>query len=257
MRTKYYRLRAEEIHNKLLQIKQFGIKHNLSIGVFAEDLLRDLLKMLLPKKVSITQGFIIDDQQCSHQCDIIVYDSFNFAPIFKTSSFVILPSCSVIAIIEIKTSIGEKQFHKTLDDFSLLYKMGITRKYLFLYNSCSVHTLEKYFFSDTKNEKESSPSEIIVEEGYKYDYNNFGELPEAIICLKPNNEYLLKKDYVITDNRDMMGYTSLILNDKENKPVSCLEEFIAMLLSDLGETPLEPEYGCSYNKYEGIPLFNL
>lgn len=256
MRTNYYRLRAEEIHNKLSQIKQFGIKHNLTIGIFAEDLLRDLLKMLLPQKVAIAQGFITDGNLCSHQCDLIVYDSFNFAPIFKTDSLAILPSHSVIAVVEIKTTIGKKQFHKTLNDFSLLYRMGIRNKYLFIYNSCSVQTLWNYFFSDIKKGRKTSSVEITT--GLcKYDYDNYEELPEAIIGLKPNREYLLKKDYVITDNRDMMGYTSLILNDKENKPVSCLEEFVTMLLSNLGDTVLEPEYGCSFNKYEGIPLFDM
>ena len=256
MKTSYYRLRAEEIHNKLSQIKQFGIKHNLTIGMFAEDLLRDLLRKLLPRKFTVAQGFIIDGSLCSHQCDLIVYDSFNFAPIFKTDSLAILPSCSVMAVIEIKTAISNRQFHKTLNDFSLLNRIGVKNKYLFIYNSCSIQTLWKYFFSDIKTEKEASKAKIITGK-YKFDYDNYEELPEAIIGLKPNCEYLLKKDYVITDNRDMIGYTSLILNDKENKPVSCLEEFVTMLLSNLSSTVLEPEYGCSFNKYEGIPLFDM
>lgn len=254
MRTEYYRLRAVEIHNKLLQIKQFGIKHNLTIGMFAEDLLRDLLKKLLPQKVGVAQGFIVGDKQCSHQCDVIIYDRLNFAPIFKTGSLMVLPSCAVIAVIEIKTSIREKQFNKTLSDFSHLHKMGIKNKYLFVYDSCSVKTLRNYFFSEAKKENICRDMDIVIGLG-KYDHDNYEELPDAIIGLKPNNEYLLKKDYVI-DNRDMKGYASLILNDEKNKPVSCLEEFIIMLLSDIGDVPLVPEYGCSFNKYEGISLFD-
>ena len=116
MQTEYYRLYVEELHNKLLQIKQFVYTHNLTIGQFAEDLLRDLLEKLLPKKVSISQGFILGKELCSHQCDILIYDSHNFAPLFKTNSLVVLPAKSVFAVIEVKTSIGKRQFLKTLKD---------------------------------------------------------------------------------------------------------------------------------------------
>lgn len=256
MRAEFYRLRAEEIHNKLLQIKEFSIKHNLTLGMFAEDLLRDLLKMLLPKKVDITQGFIVNKGLCSHQCDIIVYDCFNFAPVFKTGDVSILPSQSVIAVVEVKTVIDRKQFKKTLDDFTLLNKMGVKYKYLFVYNSCSIRTLSNYFFSDIKKEKVIHPLEITTGLS-KYDYGNYDELPDAIIGLKPKHEYFLKKDYVITNDRDMVGCTSLIFNDKEGRPISCLEEFVTMLLSKFGDIPLESEYGCSFNKYEGISLFDM
>ena len=219
MKTEYYRLRAEELHNKLLQIKQFNIRHNLTIGMFAEDLLRDSLKMLLPQKVSVSQGFITDGQRCSPQCDIIIYDSQNFAPLFKTESLVVLPVNSVIAVIEIKTSIGKKQFQKTLKDFSLLHDMGIKDKYLFIYNSPSVQTLKKYFFSNNFSiENNENLEEVYTGVGI-YDYSNYYELPEAIIGLKPQYEFLLKKDCVITSSRDMMGYSSFILNDKISKPV--------------------------------------
>ncbi|WP_251620137.1 DUF6602 domain-containing protein [Odoribacter lunatus] len=255
MKTEFYRLRAEELYNKLLQISQFNIKHNLTIGMFAEDLLRDSLKMLLPQKASISQGFITNGESCSSQCDIIIYDSLNFAPLFKTESLVVLPVNSVIAVIEVKTTIGEKQFHKTLKDFSLLHSMGIKAKYLFIYNSPSVKTLKNYFFSEMNKEQNCSQKEISTGLG-KYDYDNYEELPEAIVNLKPQHEFLLKKDYVITDHRDMMGYTSLILNDNTNKPVSCLEEFMAILLTMFGII-LGSEYGNSYDKYEGIPLFDM
>ena len=53
MQTEYYRLYAEELHNKLLQIKQFVYTHNLTIGQFAEDLLRDLLEKLLRVVINV------------------------------------------------------------------------------------------------------------------------------------------------------------------------------------------------------------
>lgn len=253
MKTEYYRLRAEELHNRLLQMRQFNIKHKLTIGMFAEDLLRDFLRISLPQKIGIAQGFIVDDSNnCSNQCDIIIYDKQNYAPLFVADSTIILPSKAVIAVIEVKISIRKMQFDKTLRDFEQLHKIGVARKYLFIYNSCSVRTLETYFYINNETDDFFN-----IGKG-KYDYDNFEALPDAIIGLKSNSEFLLKKDYVTTDSRDMIGYTSLILNDKMNRTVSCLQGFLEILNSHVNNASEgAPELDFSINKYEGIALFDL
>lgn len=258
MQTEYYRLYAEELHNELLQIKQFVHTHNLTIGQFAEDLLRDLLEKLLPKKVSISQGFIVGRGLCSHQCDILIYDSHNFAPLFKTNSLVVLPAKSVFAVIEVKTSIGKRQFLKTLKDFSLLHQLGIPNKYLFIYNACSVKALKTYFFSDENSNKNNKMTQDEVYPGVGCDQDDFEELPDVIVGLKPQKEFILRKNYVVTDSRDMMGYESLIFNDKKNRPISCLQEFVEIILSKLDDTNMDiDEIGESLNNYEAIPLFDM
>lgn len=131
MLSEYYRLYVEELHNKLLQIRQIVKNHNLTIGLFAEEMLRDFLRQALPQKVSISQGFIMNENTISPQCDIIIYDSYNYAPIFRTSTSVIVPPDSVIAVVEVKTSIRGKEFMKVLRDFSIFYQLGIMNKYLF------------------------------------------------------------------------------------------------------------------------------
>ncbi|ADY36263.1 hypothetical protein Bacsa_1700 [Phocaeicola salanitronis DSM 18170] len=258
MQTEYYRLYVEELHNKLLQIKQFVRAHNLTIGQFAEDLLRDSLEKLLPKKVSISQGFIVDRQLCSHQCDVLIYDSYNFAPLFKTNSLVVLPAKSVLAVIEVKTSIGKRQFLKTLEDFSLLHKLGISNKYLFIYNACSVRTLKTYFFLNENSNKSNEVEQNGVCFGVGFDQDDFEELPDVIIGLKPQKEFILRKNYIITGSRDMMGYESLIFNDKKNRPISCLQEFVEIILSKLGDASMNvDEIGESFNRYDAIPLFDM
>ena len=59
--------------------------------------------------VSVEQGFILSQNgKMSKQCDILIYDSHYFAPIYRINDIVVVPSDSVIAIIEVKTTITKK-----------------------------------------------------------------------------------------------------------------------------------------------------
>ncbi len=99
MLTEYYRLRAEELHNKLMQIQQFKIKHNLSFGVFAEDLLRDFIRESLPSKYKVTQGFVANNNEISPQCDVIIYNAMDYMPLFSTANMDVIPAEAVVAVI--------------------------------------------------------------------------------------------------------------------------------------------------------------
>ena len=258
MLSEYYRLSVEELHNKLLQIRQFVKNHNLTIGLFAEEILRDFLRQTLPQKVNISQGFIMGENTISPQCDIIIYDSYNYAPIFRTSTSVIVQPESVIAVIEVKTSIRGKEFMKVLKDFSIFYQLGIVNKYLFIYNSCNIKTLQSYFYYGQNKNKNNNTFDNISYGAESYDYDNYEELPNAIIGLRPSYEFYLKKDYVITNNRDMKGYSSLSFKDQTEKQISCLQEFIDDLYEKVTGRHLNLSYSIdSFNKFDGIELFDV
>lgn len=55
----YFRLVSDELLIKLNQTKQFIRKHNSTIGILTEEILRAFLKTHLPKSVSVEQGFIL------------------------------------------------------------------------------------------------------------------------------------------------------------------------------------------------------
>lgn len=74
--SNYFELVSQELLIKLAQVKSFITKHNPTIGVLTEEILRDFLKTHLPNFVSVEQGFIMgDDGMLSKQCDILIYDS--------------------------------------------------------------------------------------------------------------------------------------------------------------------------------------
>ncbi len=255
MITEYYRLRAEELHNKLMQIRQFKIKHNLSFGVFAEDLLRNFIRESLPSKYKVTQGFVANNNEISPQCDVIIYNAMDYTPLFSTANMDVIPAEAAVAVIEIKIRINREGFNTTLANFRQLQNLGIRNKYLFIYSSCSWKTIESYFWDKKSNCVDFNQLCVGAE---KYDHGNYDELPEAILGLKHGNEFLLKKDYVITDNRDMKGYTSLIFDDTMGRAISCLQTFLECLMEITG-TKYTDSTGYAYkiNRYEGIPLFEM
>lgn len=258
----YYRFKAEELVIRLKQIKSVVLKHNLTIGQIAEAILRTFLKEILPQKVKIVQGFICKDNQISTQCDIIIYDCLNYSPLYMWDDLVVIESKAVIAVIEVKVSLREKEFVKTMKDFELLRVLGVTNKFLFIYNAPLIKTLKYYFFSQPIDINDDP----IFADSSKYDYDNFENLPDAIIGL--SRTYFLQKGYIDT-GRDMLGYHSFVWIDEESKEISCLEEFISVLLNIIGEYSNTSNLPMSMKRIESeitavdiskcdfIPLFNM
>jgi len=105
--------------------------HHPSLGVYKEKLLIEAIKKYLPKKYELGTGFVPFPHQkveivnekilyghlVSNQLDIIIYDSFDYPPIFKDGDFVVLRPESVRVIIEVKGSINIRQLTSSLEKF--------------------------------------------------------------------------------------------------------------------------------------------
>lgn len=114
-----------------------GQAHYPSLGQYKERLLADSIKSFLPSSVEVGNGFVLfphSDQDppvppelydplnqsaysISKQCDIIVYDSANFPPIFRDGDFVVLRPEAVRAIIEVKGSLSRSALQDALESF--------------------------------------------------------------------------------------------------------------------------------------------
>ena len=255
--NEFFRLKAEELLNRLKQVKTIVSKHNLTIGQIAEGILRAFLKEVCPNKVQVAQGFIYKDNNISTQCDIIIYDNLNYSPLFTWDDLIVIDSNAVLAVIEVKVSIREKDFNKTISDFELLGSMGVCNKFLFIYNAPLLKTLKTYFFPSIGCD---SP---IFSTNSKYDHDSYEKLPDAIVGL--NKAYYLQKGYADVE-RDMLGYNSFIWVDEENKEISCLEEFVSAILNIVAEYSNIPKsiiYSEKYmmsadiSKCTFIPLFDM
>ena len=218
----YFKLVSDELLIKLNQTRQYIKKHNPTIGILTEEILRSFLKTYLPKSVSVEQGFILSEKgEISKQCDILIYDSIFYAPFYRINDIVVVPADSVIAVIEVKTTLTKQIFHQVINYFENISFITSAKKYLFVYNSCDIKNLSGYFHSFKHKGNYQ-----------QFDHDTFQFLPDEITGI--NNSYHLKKDYVVID-RDMMGYSSYFFEDKEGTEISALQIFYTSVYSLIEE----------------------
>jgi Domain of unknown function (DUF6602) len=90
----------------------FLIRHSGTVGSFREELFRGFLRKILPGKFQVSTGFIEDS---GRQLDIIVWDSVNYAPLFRENEVVVVPRDSVRAIVEVKTKLDTNALDDALE----------------------------------------------------------------------------------------------------------------------------------------------
>ncbi|WP_198533055.1 DUF6602 domain-containing protein, partial [Salinivibrio kushneri] len=87
--SNYFSSHSYELMSKMQRLDYLiGREHWLSVGNYKEELLRSLLRNLLPKRYEVSTGFILSlnengEQIKSKQQDIIVWDSNDFSAIFR------------------------------------------------------------------------------------------------------------------------------------------------------------------------------
>ena len=245
-RNEFYRLKIQEFLLSLEQVKCLSPNHNLSIGLYAESILRKFLQSVLPQKVSVSQGFVEREGKLSAQCDIIIYDKINYAPLYSFGDFEIIPHDAVICVIEVKTSIDKKTFGKVLFDFEKLYMMGVQKKYLFIFESCKCQTLHDYFFGKYVPHYKETNDNVDYRIGLPfYDYDSYEYLPEAIISLSP--DYYFGKDDLVDEGReerDGKGYIAYTALDNSDGVIVGLQT----LVNELLELVIPPNNKCISQK---------
>lgn len=234
------RLQLNALLNDLEQARQMLPNHMPSFGSVAESILKNHLTSFLPQKVSVCQGFVECNGEVSNQCDIILYNANDFAPIYSYGDIKVINHQAVYAVIEVKTGIDSRRFCEVLHGFERLTKLCVQNKFLFIYEGCTITTLKNYFHC-----KQSPYYSTIL------DKDDFEALPDAIISLK--HDYYLAKDHIQTERNDMFGYMAYYAIDHSNKAIACLQGFTEKLLSIVSveskpvhilnnDNPQEPNY---------------
>lgn len=210
--TEYYSLVSKELQIKLAQVRQIIKKHNPTTGLLTETIVRSFLATYLPKIVSVEQGFIMNEEgEVSRQCDILIYDSHNYSPLYRIDDVVVVPSVAVVAIIEVKTTITKPIFHSVINYFHDLGTFSRAKTFLFVYESCTLDKLEGFFTS--YQHKGDYPH---------FDHDTYLDLPNQITGIAPS--YHLKQDMDVSVS-DQMGYSSYFTKDQEGTEHSALQIF--------------------------------
>lgn len=115
---------SNEFHSKLRRINSFT-NHPTSIGTSHEGILRRFLQQYLPKRFTVSEGFIVGkDDNVSSQCDILIWSSLDYSPYYSDGDFVIVPADSVHAVIEVKTSLGNSSMQDGFKQLKPIHEMN-------------------------------------------------------------------------------------------------------------------------------------
>ena len=120
------------------------------IGTLIEEMFRSYLAEVLPEKIGVSNGFVMDsDGNESKQMDIILYDKMNTSRIFTSSAANAFPVESTYACGEIKTHFNTKELE---DSFKkcLSYK-NLNRKAYFSGGRKIIVNTHKLFGEDKEH----------------------------------------------------------------------------------------------------------
>jgi len=106
-----------------------SIPHAGETGTLIEKLIRSELQKVLPEKVAVADGFVVDaDGRASKQMDIILYDKLNTPRIFSSDGAQMFPVETTYAAAEIKTRLDASSLRDTYEKCSS-YKSLVRKAY--------------------------------------------------------------------------------------------------------------------------------
>lgn len=164
---------GEELKSKVNRLDHLiGKDHWLSVGNYKESLLRNNLRMSLPKKYEISTGFIVSSGQDGNilktkQIDIIIWNSFDYSPIFRDGDFVLIPPEACKVVIEVKGKLKLTELRKTMNNFEHF------TKFFRIPNSNIPFNIKKYIFAFDLDEDSKFPDSLLRTTSRFYNKINF------------------------------------------------------------------------------------
>ena len=128
----------QKMSTAIAQIRN-SIPHTGEIGDLVERVFRNQLLDILPDKVGVSNGFVVDSTgEVSRQMDIILYDRENTPRIFTSAGAQMFPVESTYACGEIKTDMDSTQLHDSFNK-CLSYKRLSRKAYFTQPNPLLLH----------------------------------------------------------------------------------------------------------------------
>jgi hypothetical protein len=109
----------ENLKNELLA-KSGALKsltqHSKLKGDYTEALVRDFIRRFVPQKYKVGHGIVYNSrtQQTSRECDVIVYDISDAAPLFEAQDLVIVDSNQVRIVMQVKSTLDSSTMKEAI-----------------------------------------------------------------------------------------------------------------------------------------------
>src|SRR5262249_33631052 len=110
------------------------VRHNPSLGVAREAILRNLVESQTPAPFMVTTGFALhlpdappsqSEAQFSRQCDLLVYDPSIARPLYAIGDFSVVRSNACRVVIEVKSSLQKKTLTELLNVWLSVAGLGV------------------------------------------------------------------------------------------------------------------------------------
>ena len=111
----YFRSLTDECETLRDRVRHFvNDAHWPTDGEWKESVLRSMLKRSAPESVTIGRGFVVHQEGCSTQIDVLIYD--NSMPIlYRDGDLVFITPSACRGIVEVKSNTSSRQFRIAAD----------------------------------------------------------------------------------------------------------------------------------------------
>lgn len=113
-----------DVSNSIFYDESGKLIHPGEYGMYKETACKEFLKFVIPNRLDISQGFLINSHnEHSHQCDIVIYDS-KVTPIIESGERQrFFPVETVVAVGEVKSTLTKTQFTEAINKLSKVKHM--------------------------------------------------------------------------------------------------------------------------------------
>lgn len=117
------------------------VRHGTSLGTLREKMVAKFIRDETPGRFEIGTGFVCvpragdPPKALSRQCDLLVHDSSNYAPLYRWEDFVVVEAEAAQAAIEVKTKIDTEALREiaAIEDQLIEVRGGKARPYSFAF----------------------------------------------------------------------------------------------------------------------------
>jgi len=170
------------------------IDHNGLIGRYKEIFLNELLEPYLGPFMKTCTGKVFDSTgKESKQIDIIIYDREIIPPILLKKESGLIPSESVLATIEIKSTLGSKELKVGIENALSVKELGLDTT---IAKGDSLHTTPSYIFAFKNGFKGKKKITDRIKDSIKKHGGSL-HAPISGVCIAgTSNSYFVNAEYL-------------------------------------------------------------
>src|SRR5262245_24855740 len=101
-----------------------------------ELVLRDIITRFIPKRFGVGTGIVIDRKgNASRQCDIVIYDAYQYPALLAMTNIHMFPVDIVYAVVEVKTTLDAGSAKVAIDNINSVRQLDYIKEQLVVHDN--------------------------------------------------------------------------------------------------------------------------